>query len=138
MNTPIFLDTSFAIALASKSDEHHNQALDILADIQESKIKIVTTWAVVIELANTLAKPQFRPLSVSLVGLLLDDPAIEVVSLMDELTLKAFSLYQDRMDKKWGLTDCISFVVMKERGIREALTADEDFEQAGFIAVMRK
>jgi uncharacterized protein len=34
--------------------------------------------------------------------------------------------------KEWSLTDCISFVVMKERGLTDALTPDRHFEQAGF------
>lgn len=137
MDQAVFLDTSFAIALASKSDKHHNKALGVLVEIQKSKCAVITTWAVIIELANALAKPQFRVFSVSMIELLLNDPAIEIVSVTDELSAKAFSLYKDRMDKKWGLTDCISFVVMKERGIRAALTADEDFEQAGFSALMK-
>jgi uncharacterized protein len=41
-----------------------------------------------------------------------------------------------RRDKEWSLTDCISFVVMKERGLTEALTADHHFEQAGFKALL--
>jgi hypothetical protein len=45
-------------------------------------------------------------------------------------------LFRQRADKAWGLTDCISFVVMREREIPEALTADEHFEQAGFVALL--
>jgi predicted nucleic acid-binding protein len=46
-------------------------------------------------------------------------------------------LYDARPDKKWTLTDCISFVVMQERGITEALTGDQHFEQAGFTALLK-
>jgi len=49
-----------------------------------------------------------------------------------------FGLYQGRPDKEWGLVDCVTFVVMKKRGITEALTADEHFEQAGFQALLRR
>ena len=35
------------------------------------------------------------------------------------------------------LTDCISFVLMSEEGIAEALTGDHHFEQAGFTALLR-
>jgi predicted nucleic acid-binding protein len=41
-------------------------------------------------------------------------------------------LYRKHADKEWGLTDCLSFVVMTRRGLTEALTADEHFRQAGF------
>ena len=46
-------------------------------------------------------------------------------------------LYVARPDKDWSLTDCISFVVMRERGITEALTGDRHFEQAGFVALLK-
>lgn len=37
-------------------------------------------------------------------------------------------------DKRYSLTDCISFVVMQERGLQQALTFDQHFAQAGFEA----
>jgi uncharacterized protein len=42
-----------------------------------------------------------------------------------------------RPDKDWSLTDCISFVVMEDEGIKEVLMADRHFEQAGFIALLK-
>jgi hypothetical protein len=41
-------------------------------------------------------------------------------------------LYRSRTDKSWSLTDCISFEIMRERGVNDALTGDRHFEQAGF------
>src|SRR5437899_12166806 len=41
-----------------------------------------------------------------------------------------------RSDKEWGLTDCISFALMKQEGIAEALTADAHFRQAGCKALL--
>jgi uncharacterized protein len=46
-------------------------------------------------------------------------------------------MFAARSDKRWSLTDCISFVVMQERGLTEALTADRHFEQAGFSILLR-
>ena len=45
--------------------------------------------------------------------------------------------YVERDDKAWSLTDCISFVVMEDLGITDALTADHHFEQAGFVAMLK-
>jgi predicted nucleic acid-binding protein len=47
-----------------------------------------------------------------------------------------YSLYASRPDKDWSLTDCISFVLMKELGVSEALTGDHHFQQAGFVALL--
>jgi len=48
------------------------------------------------------------------------------------------NIYENRQDKEWSLTDCLSFLVMQERGVMDALTADHHFEQAGFRALMRE
>lgn len=50
----------------------------------------------------------------------------------------AVTLYMRRPDKEWGLTDCLSFVVMGGEGLGDALTADHHFEQAGFTALLRR
>ena len=34
-------------------------------------------------------------------------------------------------------TDCLSFVVMRDEGISQALTGDRNFEQAGFTALLK-
>ena len=49
---------------------------------------------------------------------------------------QAMQMYRDRDDKEWSLTDCVSFVIMKDQNIGEGLTADHHFEQAGFIALL--
>jgi predicted nucleic acid-binding protein len=47
------------------------------------------------------------------------------------------AIYCQRNDKNWGIVDCISFIVMEERRITEALTTDIHFQQAGFRALLR-
>ena len=69
--------------------------------------------------------------------LLRDNPLIRVVDPSPELFAAGITLYANRSDQDWPLTDCISFVVMEREGIREALTEDRHFEQAGFIALLR-
>lgn len=45
-------------------------------------------------------------------------------------------LYEARLDKSWGLTDCISFVVMADQGLTDALSGDLHFRQAGYRALL--
>ncbi len=52
-----------------------------------------------------------------------------------DLYHRGLNLYGDRPDKEWSLTDCISFAVMSEQHIVEALTRDRHFKQAGFVAL---
>jgi hypothetical protein len=65
------------------------------------------------------------------------DPRVVVVPSSRDLFDRAMGLYRSRPDKDWSLTDCVSFVVMRERGITEALTGDHHFEQAGFRALLK-
>lgn len=66
-----------------------------------------------------------------------DDPAVRIVPSGRRLAERGWDLYRRRLDKEWSLTDSISFVVMEDRGITDALTGDRHFEQAGFRALLR-
>ncbi len=61
---------------------------------------------------------------------------IKIISVDTELLIQALTLYQSRTDKTWGLTDCISFVVMQQNNLTDAVTGDRHFVQAGFRALM--
>ena len=61
---------------------------------------------------------------------------ITVVPIDTSLLERAVKFYRQHADKAWGLTDCISFIVMSDRGLTTAVTADGDFQQSGFRALM--
>ena len=61
-----------------------------------------------------------------------------MVHLTPQLFAQGFTLYKSHQDKAWGLVDCISFIVMREAGVNQALTFDQHFVQAGFQALMRE
>ena len=97
------------------------------------KPPFLTTEAVLIEIGNGLSKPKSRALAIETIEDLRSDPVrVEVLPVDTTLFDRSFALYRSRRDKTWGITDRISFVVMQERGIRQVLTTDEHFEQAGF------
>lgn len=137
MKSRVFLDTAYAIALSSPQDHGRLRAIKLAQEIQKSRIRLVTTYAVLFEIGNALGKQRFRSAAVKLLLSLEEDPDIQIVEITSELYQKAFKLYRERPDKEWGLTDCISFVVMTDLKITEALTSDEHFQQAGFVALMR-
>lgn len=132
MANEIFLDASYAIALSSPRDQHHGDALRLARRIEEEGIRLVTTRAVILEIGNALARARYRSAAVALLSALENDPGVEVIPLSEELYSAAARLYQTHADKEWGLTDCVSFVVMTRRGLTEALTADDHIRQAGF------
>ena len=65
------------------------------------------------------------------------DPDVEVVEQTGSQFQDALERYGARMDQRWGVTDCASFILMEGLGITEALAYDRDFEQAGFAALLR-
>lgn len=132
----IFLDTAYAIALSAKSDQYHSQALLMAEQLDASNARLITTHAVMLEIGNALARERHRSVAVRLLLALQIDPNVEILPLSEQLYEQALQLYRARLDKEWGLTDCVSYVVMQERGITEALTSDKHFQQMGFRALL--
>jgi len=92
---------------------------------------------VLLELADHLCDVQNRQLFVALLDELHKDSRYDIVPLDQSVFDRAMHLYARRPDKDWSLTDCTSFIVMQDRGITDALTADHHFEQAGFVALLK-
>ena len=99
---------------------------------------MVTTSAVLLEIGNALSKLHYRQAAIELISALRSDPSVETVPLSDRLFEQALRLFSERPDKEWGLTDCVSFVVMQNRSLTSALTTDEHFQQAGFRVLLRE
>jgi uncharacterized protein len=134
----VFLDTSYAIALSAPTDQFHGRALRLAEELETAQARLVTTRAVLLEIGNVLSRQRYRAAAVSLLRALEADPSVTLLPLSEDLYARALELYGSRPDKEWGLIDCASFVVMSERGITKALTADVHFQQCGFRALLRE
>lgn len=132
-----FLDTSFAIALSAVTDQNHIRAVQLADQLEMNKTRLVTTQAILLEIGNALSRQRYRAAAIQLLESLGSDSNVDVVLLTNELYTDAFTLFKSRADKEWGLVDCISFVVMQNQGITDALTTDEHFNQAGFRALLK-
>ena len=130
----VFIDTSFVVALVNEKDQHHDRASE-LADLFDG-YPLITTDAVLLEIGNALGR-NFKEQAAEVIEGFLTSAEIEIVPLDTALFQRAFELYRTHKDKAWGMTDCLSFIIMRERGIVDALTNDKDFEQARFNALMR-
>ena len=109
----VFVDTSFVLALINERDQYHNQAEALSFKFEQSFL--ITTVAVLLEIGNALAK-DFRKEANALLKLLRNSNRVEVVTIDERLFDKALEIYEKYHDKTWGLVDCISFIVMGERG----------------------
>jgi len=134
----VFVDTVAWLAWLNRRDRLHDQARSAMLRFEAEAVPLVTTSAVIIEVANSLSQPPLRPLAVAIYQRVLLSPRITLVDVDGALFARGWELFESRPDKAWSLTDCMSFVVMQDRAITEALTADQHFEQAGFRAVLRR
>jgi hypothetical protein len=130
-----FLDTAYVLALLNPHDIHHEQAKALLPSMRDAR-EVWITEAVLVEIGNALAGSN-RSVAVAFINSCYVTPNVKLVSVDSALLHRAIDFYYARKDKEWGLTDCISFIVMEDHGLTEALTTDEHFQQAGFRALLR-
>lgn len=127
-----FADTFALIAWLNPQDDSHAA---VTAYLDGFTGRLVTTEWVLVELADALSAPAARATAVAFLRAVRADPLFEIIGYDSAVYRAGFDLFAARPDKGWSLTDCISFAVMSERRLYEALTADHHFEQAGFRAV---
>lgn len=130
----LLLDTVFIQALLNRQDQYYQQARVVLP-IVRSADEVWVTEAVLTEVGNALSAFH-RLAATQFIEQCYHTPNMQVVSVNSDLLLRALRLYKERSDKDWGMTDCISFVVMQEQYLIEAVTADKHFVQAGFRALL--
>lgn len=129
-----FADTSYLLALLNPDDELHSSAVLLSGALDEL---VVTTMWVLTELGDALHRGRNREMFARFVDTLCGRRDVEIVPASAESFQRGVALFRARLDKDWSMTDCISFVVMQEKGITEALTGDRHFEQAGFRALLK-
>ncbi len=131
----ILLDTSYLIALAIPRDGLHARALAWSEYLPE---RFLVTEYVLWETLNALSAPSNREMGHVAIEGIRANPQIEVRPASQRLFDEGLAMHARMHDKAWSMTDCVSFAVMRESNIAEALTYDRHFEQAGFRALLRE
>ena len=129
----LFADSFYWFAIANPNDASHAAAVAY----SRTPAVLVTSSFVLVEVADGFCKSSSRASFLHILRVIENDDFHVVVPADQFLLDRGVALYAARLDKDWSLTDCILFVVMKERGITEALTGDHHFEQAGFVALLK-
>jgi hypothetical protein len=132
----IFLDTSYLLALVNAHDASHTRALESGRDLALSRRKSLTTEAVLFELCNGLSRKPWRKSAVDIVRALRTNLDVVIIPTSPTLLTRSFELFASRLDKEWSLTDCLSFIVMQDQRLKQVLTTDHHFRQAGFEIVL--
>jgi uncharacterized protein len=130
----VFADAYYFFALLNARDEAHESVTRFNSTLRSP---IVTSAWVLTEVGDGLAGTSSRSMFSKLLDQLRSDSRVTIVAPTEKFFDVGVALYDKRKDKAWSLTDCISFEIMREHGIRDALTADKHFEQAGFNAMLK-
>ncbi len=130
----VFAEAAYFIALLNPADNFHRRALELA---HHPPGALVTTYWILAEVGDAFSQPGNREKLARLFELLASTADIEVLPPTVEQFRAGAKFHASRPDKRWSLTDCISFSVMNDRGLGDSLTTDYHFEQAGFRALMR-
>ena len=134
----VFFDAGYWIALWNPRDALHPRALSD-ADGPGTATVLTTQMVLVEALDAMVGMGEFRRrLAIRMIHDQDADPNVEVIPQTEAQFKAAVERYAARNDQRWSLTDCASFLVMEERNISKALAYDRDFDQAGFVAVLRE
>ena len=130
----VFADAFYFVARLNRRDQHHERVLKFSRDF---RARLLTFDWVLMEVADALAGSESRARVQEFILHLRQSVACEIIPASRETLDRALDLYHQHADKQWTLTDCVSFVIMRDRNVTEALTGDKHFEQAGFIALLK-
>ena len=130
----VFADTFYFLALLDSKEKQHGRAVSAS---QDTGLRIVTTEWVLAEFGDAYCRPADRADFISFYRALTNHPRAKIIPSDTAIFQRGVRLFEQRQDKSWSLTDCLSFVCMREEGLTEALTGDKHFEQAGFVALLK-
>ncbi|HEY1662591.1 MAG TPA: PIN domain nuclease [Verrucomicrobiae bacterium] len=128
----VFADAFYFVARLNRRDQHHKRVLEFSRSFHAH---LLTSDWVLMEVADALAESECRGRLREFILHL--RRTSETVPASRELLDRALDLYHQHADKEWTLTDCVSFVIMRERNVTDALTGDKHYEQAGFVALLK-
>lgn len=134
----VFVDTLYWVAIARPGDPWQTTAKK--AKLSIGNVFMISTDEVLTEFLNALSPggEYMRKQAVQMVKKILDNPNVKVIPQSRDSFLKGLELYNQRADKGYSLTDCISMNVMKKESINEILTNDKHFEQEGYVVLITK
>ena len=136
-----FADASYWFALIDDDDEFHTAATEYATLLELRNDRIVTTQLVLNEVLNPRggSTAQQRRAIIALIDRIRQSPQVDIIPQSAEQFEEALALLRTVVnDKEWSITDCASFVAMRQSNISDALTSDRHFTQAGFTVILNQ
>jgi predicted nucleic acid-binding protein len=128
----VFLDTGYVVSLELSDDQHHDAAVRHWEELASLSPTVVTTSYVFDEIVTFFNSRNLHDKALDIGNRLLTSSHIRLIHVDEPLFNLGWRYFQQHHDKRYSLTDCISFTVMNQMGIHSALAFDRHFTQAGF------
>lgn len=132
----VFVDTVAWIALLNISDGLHTPAQQVMHDVRQQNVQLVTTECVLLEVADALSAPAVRAHTVTFINGLRQLAILHIIPASPDVLADGWTLDSQRPDKAWSLTDCISVAVLTHEHMTRAFTSDHHCEQVGFVQLL--
>ena len=132
MSRDVFVDTSGFYAALVGRDDRHRDAAAILRKAAKAGTRFATSDYVLDEAATLFGARGLGHLTDALFNTISSSEVCRIEWMDTERFEQTRRFFAKHSDQPWSFTDCFSFCLMKEFGLREALTKDEHFRQAGF------
>ncbi|MBC8230171.1 type II toxin-antitoxin system VapC family toxin [bacterium] len=133
----IFADTQGWVALSSKRDRFHQQAVMVNKQLISQHNRFLTTNFVLDETYTLLLRRIGHSEAVKFGEMIRRTPSVEVIHITEAIEARAWELFKQYSDKEFSFTDCTSFVVMQQLGLTETYTNDHHFEQMRFTILLK-
>jgi predicted nucleic acid-binding protein len=136
MAAEIFIDTSGFYALLVRADERHGRARDAMRKAAKRRQRFITTDYILDETSTLLMARRCPSVIPALFEAVSASKACRIVWMDAERFERAKDLFIKNIANAWSFTDCFSFIVMRELRLREALSKDQHFRNAGFTPLL--
>ncbi len=132
MNRAVFIDTGAWFAGIAKNDQFHDRAMMHRNKLLKENVRFITTNLVINESTMLLERKVSKKEAIKFLKAIIKDPLIEIVHIDEDTEHEGYVLYQKYRDQDFSITDCISFVVMKQYQITRSFTFDRHFTAMSF------
>jgi predicted nucleic acid-binding protein len=129
----LFADTGAWCALYDRSDIHHARTSAFLKELKSQKTQLITSDYVLDESLTLLRFRVGHKEAVEFGRWVLQSPLVKLINVDEKIWQAAWEIFVRYDDKDFSFTDCTSFTIMRQLGLRNAFAFDHDFEQAGFV-----
>ncbi|MDT7602202.1 MAG: uncharacterized protein QOF61_199 [Acidobacteriota bacterium] len=130
----MLLDTSGLLCFFDASDWRHAEAVALF---QSARVLLTHDYVLAEFVPLSQSRGLNREQTLSFIRDLLESPLVEVIWTGAEMYRRAIELLGQRLDKTYSLCDAVSFLLMRDRQISEALTTDRHFAQEGFTRLLQ-